>query len=267
MSRPGPPVALSIAATDSGAGAGIAADLLSFAAHRVHGVFAVTAVTAQNTAEVRAVEVMPAAVVDAQIETVVADFEVASVKTGLLFGVDNARVVAARLAALDNVVIDPVLVTSEGRRILAESEIDSVYRDRLFPLATVVTPNVAEAELLSGVRIESIDDLSEAAHRLAALGPGHVVVTGWLTEDEAVDLHVAGGAMSELREARVRTPNVHGTGCSFAATLAARLARGDDVPSAIRAAKSYVLDSIRGAAEWRLGAGHGPIDHFGSSAG
>ena len=267
MSRPGPPVVLSVAATDSGAGAGIAADLKSFAAHGVHGVFAVTAVTAQNTSEVRAVEVLPSAIVDAQIDAVLADFDVVAAKSGLLFGADNARIVAARLHGRDNVVIDPVLVTSTGRRILTETDIDAVYRNQLFPLATVVTPNVAEAELLTGIRIDSIDDLAESARRLAALGPAHVVVTGWLTDDEAVDLHLADGAITELREARVRTPNVHGTGCSFAATLAARLARGDDVPGAIMAAKRYVVESIWGAQDWRLGAGHGPIDHFGFSAG
>jgi hydroxymethylpyrimidine/phosphomethylpyrimidine kinase len=254
---------MTIAASDSGGGAGLAADLKSFGANGVHGVFALTAVTAQNTAEVRAVEVMPAAIVDAQIECVLADFDVSAVKTGLLFGAETGRLVAARLAGRPNLVIDPVLVTSSGRRILDATEIDAVYRDELFPRATVLTPNYAEASLLTGVRIESIDDMAEAARRLGSLGPEHVVVTGWLTDAEAVDVHYTSGVVTELREPRIRTRNVHGSGCSFAAGIAAGLAAGADVETAISAAKRFVATAIWGARDWRLGSGHGPIDHLG----
>lgn len=263
----GPAVALTVAATDSGAGAGLAADLKSIAANGAHGVFAVTAVTAQNTREVRAVHVLPPDFVDAQIETVVDDFTVAACKTGLLFGVENARVVATRLAGRPNVVVDPVLVTSTGRPIIEDPQLHAVYRERLFPQAAVITPNVAEAEILAGIPIGSIPDITRAARKLAELGARHVVVTGWLTEDEAVDVHVSEGRVAELRAPRVETANVHGSGCSLSAAVTARLALGDDVETAIETAKRYVFESIQRSHDWSLGAGHGPIDHLGLTRG
>lgn len=259
----GPPVALTVAATDSGAGAGVAADLKSIAAAGVHGVVAVTAVTAQNTQEVRSVHVLPDDVVAAQIDALHDDFDIAAAKTGLLFGVENAGVVAGRLAGRPNVVVDPVLVDSAGRAIIDDPRLFRLYRDELFPSAAVVTPNVAEAELLVGSEMASIDEVAEAARELLRLGPEHVVITGWLTADEAVDVHAHGDRVVERRATRVNTANVHGTGCSLSATIAARLALGDRPDAAIVAAKEFVHQSIVRAHDWRLGGGHGPIDHLG----
>lgn len=259
----GPPVALTVAATDSGAGAGLAADLKSIAANGVHGVFAVTAVTAQNTREVRSVHVLPATDVAEQIDALTDDFEIAAAKTGLLFGAENARVVASRLAGRANVVVDPVLVTSAGRPIIDDPQLLDVYRTQLFAEATVITPNVAEAEALTGSAIASISDVVDTARRLAQLGPRHVVVTGWLTADEAVDVHAGDDRIVERRAPRVETANVHGTGCSLSAAIAARLALGEDADTAIETAKAFVHESIRRAHDWTLGSGHGPIDHLG----
>ena len=258
-----PPVAMTIAATDSGGGAGVAADLRSFAANRVHGVFAVTAVTAQNTDEVRSVETVSASMLQSQIEAVLDDFDVAAVKTGLLFGAAAGRVVAERLVGRRNVVIDPVLVTRTGRPLIEVGDVVRLYRADLFPVASVVTPNVAEAQVLVGRPLADLDAVVEAATELRADGPAHVVVTGWLSDDESIDIHVSAAPTEFLAAPRVHTENVHGTGCSFSATVAARLARGEPVDDAIRRAKKYVHSAISGGAEWRLGAGAGPIDQLG----
>jgi hydroxymethylpyrimidine/phosphomethylpyrimidine kinase len=260
-----PAVALTIAGSDSGGGAGIQADLRTFAALGVHGACAITAVTAQNTAEVRAVHPLPPDVVDAQIAAVLADLHVAAVKTGMLATTEIAQVVAARARAgeLPRLVVDPVLVASSGGRLF-DASFESAYLDLLFPVAEVVTPNLAEAEVLLGRQLSTLDDMAEAAEELAKTGAGCVVVKGGhLHGAEAVDVVWHAGGVTELRRPWVATTNNHGTGCSFASAIAAGLARGHPVPEALAQAKDFVTGALAGGAGWRLGAGHGPIDHMG----
>jgi hydroxymethylpyrimidine/phosphomethylpyrimidine kinase len=256
---------LTVAGSDSGGGAGIQADLRTFAALGVHGACAITAVTAQNTAEVRAVHCLPPDVVDAQIAAVLADLEVAAVKTGMLATTEIAEVVAgwARAGKLPHLVVDPVLVASSGGRLF-DASFESAYLDVLFPVAAVVTPNLAEAEVLLGRQLSTLDDMAGAAEELAKTGARTVVVKGGHLHDaEAVDVVWDAGAVTELRRPWVTTANNHGTGCSFASAIAAGLARGLLVLDAMQQAKDFVTAALAGGAGWRLGAGHGPIDHMG----
>ncbi|MDT5028486.1 MAG: hydroxymethylpyrimidine/phosphomethylpyrimidine kinase [Micromonosporaceae bacterium] len=263
-----PRVALTIAGSDSGGGAGIQADLKTFAAHGVHGASAITAVTAQNTVGVRGVYALAAEFVVTQVEAVCADLDVAATKTGMLATADTVRAVAALAAAgrLPRLVVDPVMVASSGDRLL-EPAAERLYREALLPHALVLTPNLREAEVLLGRSIRTLADQHEAARALGRFGPATVVVKGGhaVTDsaDEAVDVVWDGSGTYELRALRVDTPNNHGTGCSFASAIAAALARGSTVSDAVAQAKSFVHRGVVGAAAWRLGQGHGPIDHFG----
>jgi hydroxymethylpyrimidine/phosphomethylpyrimidine kinase len=259
-----PPVALTIAGSDSGGGAGIQADLKAFAANGVFGASAITALTAQNTIGVLGVHVTPPEFVDAQIAAVLADLPVAAVKTGMLATVAIIDVVAKRAAAgdLPNLVVDPVMVASSGDRLLDE-DAEHAYLDRLFPHAVVITPNLREASLLVARSLSDVDDMRKAAVELAGTGAKHVLIKGGHLTGDAVDVFYDGRDLHELQAPRTETANVHGTGCSTAATIAARLARGDSVTEAVRAAKTYITKAIAGAAGWQLGAGHGPVDHFG----
>jgi hydroxymethylpyrimidine/phosphomethylpyrimidine kinase len=259
-----PPVALTIAGSDSGGGAGIQADLKAFAANGVFGTSAVTAVTAQNSVGVLGVHLIPPDFVDAQIAAVLADLPVAAVKTGMLATAATIEIVARRAAAgdLPNLVVDPVMVASSGDRLL-DQDAELAYLERLFPHAVIVTPNLREASILVGRPLSDVDDMAKAARQLAASGARAVLVKGGHLTGDAVDVFFDGVDIHELRSPRIDTPNVHGTGCTMAATIAARLARGDTIADAVRAAKAYVTSAIAGAASWRLGAGHGPLDHFG----
>lgn len=256
-----PPVAMTIAGSDSGGNAGLAADLKTFAAHGVHGVFALTVVTAQNTTGIVSAVALDAAVVAGQIDAVVSDFSVAATKTGLLFSEEAVHLVADRAEKLGPLVVDPVLVTSAGEPMLAP-DVGQAYIDRLIPLASVLTPNVAEAALLTGIDITTRAALADAAAALVDMGSGAVVVTGYLDDDEAVDALAANGEVELAAHERVDTKNVLGTGCSLSAALTARLARGEVFDVAIAGATSFVLEGLRSGASWTLGAGHGPIDHL-----
>lgn len=265
-----PPVALTVAGSDSGGGAGIQADLRTFAAHRVHGASAVAALTAQSTTEVRAVLPTPADFLVTQIETVLDDLPVAAVKTGMLATSANVTAVAGLAAAgrLPNLVVDPVMVSSSGHRLL-DVDAEQAYVRDLFPAAEVITPNCREAAVLLGVAaIATHGEQREAAQALAALGPGIVVVKGGdLVDpddlDRSVDVVAHGDEIELLPAPRIETRNNHGTGCSFASAVAAGLALGHSPLEAVRDAKAFVTAAIAGAARWRLGAGHGPIDHLG----
>ncbi len=271
-----PRVALTVAGSDSGSGAGLQADLRSMAAFGVLAATAVTAVTAQNTVEVRAVHLVPPGLVDAQIAAVLDDLPVAATKTGMLGGAPTVEVVAARAAGggLPNLVVDPVLVASTGRPLLDEAGV-AAYRRLLLPHALVATPNSREAAVLVGGSEppEDVAAMAELARRLHDLGPRWVLVTGGHlpgVEDgtgpppaEVADVLFDGRDVSVLRAARVETRNTHGTGCSLSAALAANLALGLTVVEAVEEAQRFVQDGLRGAAGWRLGAGHGPVDHLG----
>jgi hydroxymethylpyrimidine/phosphomethylpyrimidine kinase len=252
--------ALTIAGSDSGGGAGIQADLKTFAAHGVFGLTAITAITAQNTVTVSRVLPLPPDMVLAQIAAVVSDFPVGATKIGMLATADIASAVAAALDehGLTNVVLDPVMVAKGGSRLLDDAAV-AVVRDRLLSRADVITPNVPEAEALSGLRIVSVDDLQLAAVRLVALGARAVIVKGGHLGGAAVDVLFDGQTATRLHADRVPGPHTHGTGCTFSSAVAARLALGDTLIDAARAAKAYVTQAITRAPG--LGHGAGPLGH------
>ncbi len=257
-----PPAALTIAGSDSGGGAGMQADLKTFAALGVHGTCAVTAVTAQNTVGVIALHSPPASFLTAQLDAVLSDFSVQATKTGFLATTDNIAAVVAHADRLGRLVVDPVMVSSRGDRIVSQAA-QHAYVATLFPRATVITPNAREAAMLLGRSVRTVDELQEAASALHNLGPTVVVVKGGgLSGKESIDAVFDGTSSWLLRAPRVATPNNHGTGCSFSAATVAHLALGFSMSDALLAAKEYVTAGLRSSAAWRLGAGHGPIDHM-----
>jgi hydroxymethylpyrimidine/phosphomethylpyrimidine kinase len=263
MAHRGKPfVALTIAGSDSGGGAGIQADLKTFAAHGVYGTSAVTAVTAQNTVGVRAVEELSPSLVGAQIDAVAGDIGVDAAKTGMLSSSAIIEVVATKLGEhrLDKVVVDPVMVAKSGDRLLEASAIQAL-RDRLLPRALVVTPNLPEAETLVGFPLDGEEAVRRAAERLVEMGAGAAVVKGGHGGGaESVDLLYWKGRFRAYRAPRQKTRNTHGTGCTFSAAIAAELARGADLERAVELAKDYLTAALaRGIS---LGSGHGPVDHF-----
>jgi len=266
---PTPPTALTIAGSDSGGGAGAQADLKTFAALRVHGTCALTAVTAQNTAAVRGVVALEPDFVRQQVETVLDDFDVRAVKTGMLATAAIVEAVAdlAARGLLPQLVVDPVLVSSTGHRLL-EPEGVRAYLQLLLPHALVVTPNLREAAVLGEIDVERLATLEAriaVAERIRSTGARYVVVKGGHLTDSADDVVAGPEGAVVLPGVRVVTGNDHGTGCSLSAAIAASLARGAAVPEAIAQAKAFVARALAGGAAWRLGAGHGPLDHFGWS--
>ncbi len=263
-----PPVALTIAGSDSGGGAGIQADLKTFAACGVYGASAITALTAQNTRGVWGVHTVPADFVRAQVEAVLDDLAVAATKTGMLATADIVATVAelAEQGRLPHLVVDPVMVASSGDRLL-EQAAEDLYRDALLPHAAVVTPNLHEAAVLLGDEITTLAAQHEAARALGRFCPGVVVVKGGHrtqgTEHVAIDVVWDGRTTTELSAPRIDTMNNHGTGCTFSAAIAAALASGATHGEAVERAKAFVTRAISDAADWRLGGGHGPLDHFG----
>jgi hydroxymethylpyrimidine/phosphomethylpyrimidine kinase len=261
---PTPAVALTVAGSDSGGGAGIQADLLTFAAFRVHGTSALTAVTAQNTRGVRASRALAPDLVEAQIRAVTEDFLVRAAKTGMLAEAPIVERVAALAAEglLPNLVVDPVMVSATGAVLLEPDAVETIRRS-LLPTARLVTPNASEAEILSGVRITSVDTQRQAAERLLELGARAALVKGGhLDGPEAVDVLAEGSTILELRAPRIDTPNDHGTGCTLSAGIAACLARGLELLDAVTEAKAYVTRGLADGARWGLGTGHGPFSHF-----
>ena len=262
VSHPPPPVALTIAGSDSSGGAGIQADLKTFHQWRVYGSTALTAVTAQNTMGVQEVHPLPRAIVAAQIDSVASDMFPKAVKTGMLADSGIVRTVAAALRRhrLDNYVLDPVMVATSGDRLLVPAAVEAV-RDRLVPRAAIVTPNLPEAMILTGVRDRSLDGMDEAARILVAAGAGAAVVKGGHLEgDEVADIFWDGSSRRVFRSPRRQTRHTHGTGCTLSAAIAAGLAHGTPLEEAVAAAIAWVREAIAGAPG--LGAGRGPIDHF-----
>jgi hydroxymethylpyrimidine/phosphomethylpyrimidine kinase len=255
-------IALTIAGSDSGGGAGIQADLKTFAALGVFGTSAITAITAQNTLGVRAVLTLPPDIVRAQIDAIVDDMRPAAVKTGML----SSRLVVDTVADalhvhyLAPVVVDPVMVSKSGHRLLDDEAVDALV-GRMLPLAHVVTPNAHEAEALTGHPVRTEADAREAARRILDMGATHVVLKGGhLETEDVVDLLVSAAGTVELRGPRHPGRHTHGTGCTFAAALAAGLAHGHDVERAFRDARAFVDGAIRHAPG--LGHGDGPLHHF-----
>jgi hydroxymethylpyrimidine/phosphomethylpyrimidine kinase len=256
------PRALTIAGSDSGGGAGIQADLKTFAALGVYGASAITAITAQNTVGVRAIHEIPVEVVAAQIDAVLEDIGADAAKTGMLSSASIIEVVADRIRAhgVAYLVVDPVMVAKSGDRLLREDAVKAL-RDELLPLAAVVTPNAPEATVLSGVDVVDAASAREAARRIADLGPRMVIVKGGHFEgDRSDDLVWDGRTFEILTGRRVATSHTHGTGCTFSAAIAAYLARGLDPQAAAREARAYLQGAIENAEP--LGAGHGPVNHL-----
>jgi hydroxymethylpyrimidine/phosphomethylpyrimidine kinase len=254
-------VVLTVAGSDSGGGAGIQADLRTFAAHGVHGTSAITAVTAQNSVAVLDWVALEPRMVVAQMEAVAGDMPVAAAKTGMLA---TAAIVSAVAAAIERlhlplVVVDPVMIAKSGDRLL-DRDAETAYRERLLPLATVVTPNLPEAESLLGRPVRTLAEMREAARALRAMGPRAVVVKGGHLEGDAVDVFWDGERMEDLSAPRIATKNTHGTGCTYSAAIAARLALGDPLLDAVRGAKAYLTEAIRRS--YSVGRGHGPVDHL-----
>jgi len=255
------PRVLTVAGSDSGGGAGIEADLKTFAALDVYGMVAVTAVTAQNTVAVTGIHEIPAEFVAEQIADVASDIGVDAAKTGMLSSSAIVEAVAAEMDRfkIEKLVVDPVMVAKSGDALLRASARD-VLAARLLPLAWIVTPNVPEAELLAGIEIKGAGQVKDAARRIHALGCRYVLVKGGHLETaDAVDYLYDGREITEFRAPRVETKNTHGTGCTYSAAIAAFLAKGCDTPAAVQQAKDYLTGAIRNSL--RLGKGHGPLHH------
>ena len=253
---------LTIAGSDSGGGAGIQGDIKALSANGVFAMSVITAITAQNTEEVTDVFELPPSIVAAQIDAVFDDFEVSAVKTGMLASTAVVEVVAAMLKPQDitNLVVDPVMIAKSGHPLLKPDAIDAL-KTKLFPLALIVTPNVHEAQQLSGIEIKSLADARRAAKVIHGFGCKYVLIKGGhLLAERATDLLYDGRFFSVFKGEFIETPHTHGTGCTFASAIAAHLARGKSVGDAVPAAKAYLTEAIRHGLA--IGHGHGPTDHF-----
>jgi hydroxymethylpyrimidine/phosphomethylpyrimidine kinase len=260
--RTAPPVALSIAGSDSGGGAGIQADLKTFHRFGVYGTSALTLITAQNTLGVREVHLLEPELVAKQIEVVAGDFEVRAAKTGALgsAALIEAVAIAVEEHATPNLVVDPVMISKHGDPLLPTEAVAALER-HLFPRALLVTPNLLEAAELLGAPVESEDRMRDAARAIRDLGAAAVLVKGGsLPGDEAVDLFYDGEVFVRLAAPRVDTPHTHGTGCTYSAAITALLARGETPIDAVRQAKDFVSRAIASAPG--LGHGHGPVNHW-----
>ena len=261
------PSVLTIAGSDSSGGAGIQADLKTFAALGVYGMSAITAVTAQNTERVTQVLELPPDLIAAQIDAVVSDIGVDATKTGMLASAAIIETVAAKVRehGLRPLVVDPVMVAKSGDRLLRDDAVDAL-RERLLPLCTVLTPNLAEAEVLLGRSLASWDDIRRGAQELVSMGAQAVVMKGGhlpaaaAPQGSATDLLYDGTEFREYTATRVDTTSTHGTGCTFASAIAAALAKGESVRVAVAMAKAYVTKALQSA--YPVGHGHGPVHHF-----
>ena len=255
------PKALTIAGSDSGGGAGIQADLKTFSAFRVFGMSVITAVTAQNSLGVQGVENLPAAFVALQLHSVLSDFGAGAAKCGMLSTAPIIEAVAATLAddPVEKLVVDPVMVAKSGDALL-QPDARQALIERILPLALVVTPNLPEAESLSGIPVASRPDMEEAARRIHRLGPRYVLVKGGHLKGDAIDLLWNGKVFTAFRAPRIDSGNTHGTGCTLSAAIAAGLARGQAIGDAIRDAKAYVTRAIREG--FAAGRGVGQLRHF-----
>jgi hydroxymethylpyrimidine/phosphomethylpyrimidine kinase len=253
---------VTIAGSDSGGGAGIQADLKSFHANGVFGCTVITAITAQNTLAVTQAYDLPAEIINAQIDAVFEDFEIAAVKTGMLSSTVIVDTVANKLEQWNpsNIVVDPVMI-SKSRFLLLQPDAVEKVKQRMFPLATVVTPNIYEAEHLTGLSIQSLDQAKEAAKHLMELGCGAVLIKGGhLESNQATDVLYDGAEIHVFSEERIDTENTHGTGCTYASAIAAHLAHDRSLVDAVAHAKRYITGAIHHSPD--IGHGQGPLDHF-----
>lgn len=259
-------IALTIAGSDSSGGAGIQADLKTFAAHQVYGASVIVALTAQNTKGVSAIHAVPAGFVAKQMDAVFEDLDVAAVKIGMLATAELIETVANGLKRHQarNIVLDPVMIAASGARLLEKDAVDAIRR-HIFPLATLITPNLPEAAALLGSSVAETDDAVEKqADKLAALGAANVLIKGGHgSGDRSSDLLLlAGGSRQRFDAPRVATRNTHGTGCTLSSAIASGLAKGLTLPEAVGHAKTYISAAIAAADEVPVGQGHGPVHHF-----
>lgn len=258
--------ALTIAGSDSGGGAGIQADLKTFAANGCFGMSVITALTAQNTQGVTGIHPVPVDFVGKQLDAVLSDIGVDVVKIGMLYSAELIEKVARKLQEyrISRIVLDPVMVAQSGDKLLQDSAIEAL-KTHLIPLAEILTPNIPEASVLLGRKISVAAEMPAAAEELTALGCRNVLVKGGHLEGDDCDDCLSLGDEKRIVRfsgARVETRNNHGTGCTLSAAIAAFLARGDDVEAAVRHAKTYIAEAIRAGAAYRIGHGHGPVHHF-----
>ncbi|MEO8893083.1 MAG: bifunctional hydroxymethylpyrimidine kinase/phosphomethylpyrimidine kinase [Coleofasciculaceae cyanobacterium] len=257
------PIALTIAGSDSGGGAGIQADLKTFAMHCVHGTSALTCVTAQNTQGVLRVDALPAEAVVAQIAAVISDMVVLATKTGMLLNQEIIEAVASQVKqlGLKNLVVDPVMVSRTGAQLIDDDAVASLKK-LLIPMSTIVTPNRYEAQLLAGLEIDSLQDMQKAARRIQQLGETTVLVKGGAMAGSlrGVDVWFDGQELMTLRTEMVETNNTHGTGCTLSSAIAANLALGKDLLLAVQLAKNYVTTALKYSLD--IGLGSGPVGHF-----
>lgn len=257
------PVALTIAGSDSGGGAGIQADLKTYAFHRVHGTSVLTCVTAQNTQGVNRVDALPVAAVVAQIEAVVSDIGTQATKTGMLLNAEIIKAVVSQVERfnLDPLVVDPVMVSRSGDQLIDNQAVMGL-REGLIPLATIVTPNRYEAQLLSGLEIHTLDDMRAAAQRIYQLGAKAVLVKGGAMKGDlcGIDIWFDGSQFYTLKTRLIETKNNHGTGCTLSSAIAANLALGQNPLTSVQRAKEYVTTALQHALD--MGSGYGPVGHF-----
>ena len=257
---------LTIAGSDSGGGAGIQADLKTIAANRCYGMSVITALTAQNTLGVTAIHAVPVDFVAAQMDAVLSDIGADAIKIGMLFSPELIRTVAdgLRRHGAKNIVLDPVMVAQSGDKLLQDEAVAAI-KEHLIPLADLITPNLPEASVLLDREITSEADLSAAATDLAAMGAGNVLIKGGHLESENSDdcLYLGDeGRLVTLAGERVVTRNNHGTGCTLSSAIAAYLARGEDMETAVRLGKDYITGAIQAGAAYEIGRGNGPVHHF-----
>ena len=253
--------ALTIAGSDSGAGAGIQADLKTFAALGVYGTSAITAITAQNTVGVTQVLALNPKLIGTQIDAVIDDIGTHALKTGMLANAAIIDVVAKKISErrLKNIVVDPVMVATSGDLLIQKSAV-AALRTKLIPLASVVTPNIPEAEELTGMKLVTSAEIKEAAKQILRMGTRTVVIKGGHLKGPALDLFYDGKKFTALNAPRIRTKNTHGTGCTFSAAIAAYLAKGEKLDRAVALAKKFITQAIQ--ASFTIGAGHSPVHHF-----
>jgi hydroxymethylpyrimidine/phosphomethylpyrimidine kinase len=253
---------LTIAGSDSGGGAGIQADLKAMAANGVYGLCVITSVTAQNTRGVKSAHDLPLPIIEAQLDAIFEDFEVAAVKTGMLASAQIVDLISRKLREnrAANLVVDPVMIAKSGHPLLQQDAVDHL-RTALIPLALVVTPNVHEAERLSGLSIKTLTDARQAAKIIHKLGCRHVLIKGGhLLEEKGTDLLYDGRFFNLFKGEFIDSPHTHGTGCTYASAIAAQLAKGKALPEAVQTAKTYITEAIRHGLA--IGHGRGPTNHF-----
>ncbi|NIP38715.1 MAG: bifunctional hydroxymethylpyrimidine kinase/phosphomethylpyrimidine kinase [Candidatus Dadabacteria bacterium] len=257
------PTALTIAGSDSGGGAGIQADLKTFTAHKVYGMSVLTSITAQNTKKVLGIHNLSPEFIGLQLVAVATDFEVNAAKTGMLSTVPIIKSIADQIRRykIPNLVVDPVMISKSGARLL-QKEAETSLKNDIIPLAFVVTPNIPEAEVITDMKIGSIEDMKESAEKIKRMGPRNVLIKGGHLKQnkDAVDILYSGDDFYEIATKWIKTKNTHGTGCTYSAAICANLAKGIDVLEAVSMAKDYVTAAIEKS--FNIGSGHGPLNHF-----